>query len=163
MNEDFNKIPSGQELKYWNYNSGLWTPVTIEKVKDGTKALSLQDWDPFNYARAERIFPASKKLTAEFTVVPQQNNNGLLDIEFQDAKATAGIRLSFDSTGSLTTKAGYRIKNLMTFNAGETYKIKVDLDTDQRFYTIDVNGKKSSGLFFAPLDKLERIVFRQEV
>jgi hypothetical protein len=160
VNEVFNQMPDGQELKYWNYNSGLWTPVSITKMQDGTKALSLQDWDRFDYAKAERVIPASKKLTAEFTVVPQQNSNGLLDIEFQDAKGTPGIRLSFDSTGNFTTKAGYRIKNIQKFNAGETYKIKVDVNTDQRFYTVDVNGKKSSGLFFAPLDKVERIVFR---
>lgn len=160
VNEVFNQMADGQELKYWNYNSGLWTPVTIVKMQDGTKALSLQDWDPFDYARAERVIPASKKLTAEFTVVPQQNSNGMLDIEFQDAKGTPGIRLSFDSTGNFTTKAGYRIKNLQKFNAGEAYKIKVDLNTDQRFYTIEVNGKKSSGLFFAPLESVSRIVFR---
>jgi hypothetical protein len=160
VNETFNQMADGQELKYWNYNSGLWTPVTIAKMQDGTKALSLQDWDPFDYAKAERIIPASKKLTAEFTVVPQQNSNGMLDIEFQDAKGTPGIRLAFDSTGNFTTKAGYRIKNLQKFNAGETYKIKVELNTDQRFYTVDINGKKSSGLFFAPLEGVERIVFR---
>jgi hypothetical protein len=160
VNDVFNQMADGQELKHWNYNSGLWTPVSIAKMQDGTKALSLQDWDPFDYAKAERIIPASKKLTAEFTVVPQQNSNGMLDIEFQDAKGTPGIRLAFDSTGNFTTKAGYRIKNLQKFNAGETYKIKVELNTDQRFYTVDVNGKKSSGLFFAPLETVSRIVFR---
>jgi hypothetical protein len=160
VNETFNQMADGQELKLWNYNSGLWTPVTIAKMQDGTKALSLQDRDPFDYAKAERVIPTSKKLTAEFTVVPQQNSNGLLDIEFQDAKGTPGIRLSFDSAGNFTTKAGYRLKNIQKFNAGETYKIKVDLNTDQRFYTVDVNGKKSSGLFFAPLESVERIVFR---
>lgn len=160
VNEVFNQMPDGQELKLWNYNSGLWTPVSIEKTKDGTKALTLKDWDPFDYAKAERVVPSSKKLVAEFTVIPQQKNNGLLDIEFQDGSGNAGIRLSFDSTGSFTTKAGYRIKNLTEFNAGEPYKIRVDLNTDQRFYTVTINDKKSQGLFFAPLHKVERIVFR---
>ncbi len=84
----------------------------------------------------------------------------MLVIEFQYANGTAGIRLSVEPTRSLTTKAGYRIKNLMTFNAGEAYKIKIDLDTHLRFYTVNGNDKKRSGLFVATLNKVERIVLR---
>ncbi len=51
------KLPVGKELEMWNIYSPLWAPV---KVEDGT--LVLKDKDPFDYAKAERIFPASKKL-----------------------------------------------------------------------------------------------------
>ena len=138
----------------------MWCPVTIEKTGN-TKALALKDWDPFDYARAERVVPSSKKITAEFTVVPQQANNGLLDIEFSDAKGTPGVRLSFDSTGNFITKAGYRNRSLMKYNAGETYNIRVELNTDTRFYYVTVNGKAlAPGLFFAPLASISRVVFR---
>lgn len=156
----FEQMSSGKELEQWNYNSARWATVGIEKMDDGTKALSLKDWDPFDYAIAQRVVPASKKLVAEFTVAPQQNNKGLLDIEFQDAKGSPGIRLSFDSTGTITTKAGYRTKNLLKYETGKEYKIRVELNTDKRFYTVEVNGKRSAGIFFAPLDKVQRIVFR---
>jgi hypothetical protein len=161
VNEVFNQMPEGQELAFWNYNSGLWTPVGIEKMNNGTKALVLKDWDPFDYAKAERVIPSSKKLVAEFTVVPQQNNQGQLDIEFTDVKGTPGVRLSFDSTGSFITKAGYRNRNLMKYNAGEAYNFRVELNTDTRFYTVKVNGKVlPPGLFFAPLASIDRVVFR---
>ena len=159
--EVFQQMPEGKELAFWNYNSGLWSPVGIEKMDNGTRALSLKDWDPFDYAKAERVVPSSKKLIAEFTVVPQQNNNGLLDIEFTDTKGTPGVRLSFDSTGSFITKAGYRNRNLMKYNAGETYQIRIELNADTRFYNLTVNGKAlPPGLFFAPLATIDRIVFR---
>ena len=160
VNEVFNDLPDGKELNQWNYNSGLWTPVAIEKF-NGAKALSLQDWDPFDFAKAERVVPSSQKITTEFTVIPQQNNSGCLDIEFTDAKGNAGVRLSFDSTGNLITKAGYRNRNLTKYNAGETYNIKVELNTSNRFYTVTVNGKAlSPGLFFQPLASIDRVVFR---
>jgi hypothetical protein len=160
-NEQFNSMPEGQELKYWNYNSGIWAPVVIEKTANGNKALALKDADPFDYARAERIVPASKRLVTEFTITPQQNNHGLLDIEFHDAKGHAGVRLSFDSAGNFITKAGYRNRNLMKYAAGETYNFRVELNTDTRFYNITVNGKDLPlGLFFAPLDSITRVVFR---
>jgi hypothetical protein len=159
--EIFNQLPDGKELSLWNINSGLWAPVGIKKMRNGTKALFLKDWDPFDYAKAERIIPASKRVVAEFTVVAQQQNHGWLDIEFLDSKGTAGVRLSFDSAGNFITKAGYRNRNLMKYTAGETYNIKVELNTATRFYTISINGKNlPAGLFFQPLESIERVAFR---
>ena len=161
VNEVFNQMPEGQELKYWNIYNAIWAPVKIDKMSDGTKALVMQDWDRYEYAKAERLLPPSKKMVSEFTVIPQQNNNGQLDIEFQDAKGTPGIRLSFDSAGELISKAGYRNKSLLKYEAGKEYKISVELNTDQRMYTVTINGKKeSAALFFAPLESVSRIVFR---
>lgn len=161
VDEVFNNMPDGKELSQWNYNSGLWTPVSVEKAPDGTKALALQDWDPFDYAKAERVIPSSKHTVVEFTVIPQQAANGLLDIEFSDSKGTPGVRLSFDSAGNLLTKAGYRAKNLMKYAPNGAYDIKVDLNAENRFYTVTVNGKPlSPGLFFAPLASIDRVVFR---
>ena len=159
-NDVFDKMPAGKELKQWNIYSALWAPVKIE-LQGGAKVLALKDWDRYEYAKAERVIAAAKKLMAEFTVVPKQNDRGQLDIEFQDAKGYAAIRLSFDSAGNLHAKAGYRDRNLMKYNAGEQYTVRVELDTDRRFYTVNVNGKAlSPGIFFAPVDKVERIVFR---
>ncbi|HUC82203.1 MAG TPA: exo-alpha-sialidase [Flavisolibacter sp.] len=158
--EVFNQMPDGKELALWNYYSGLWTPVSIERLSNGTKALALQDWDPFEYAKAERVVPSSKKLVAEFTLTPQQAT-GWLDIEFTDAKGTPGVRLSFDSAGNFITKAGYRNRSLMKYNAGETYNIRVELNTETRFYYTTVNGKQlAPGLFFQPLASIDRVVFR---
>jgi hypothetical protein len=71
------------------------------------------------------------------------------------------VRISFDSTGNFITKAGYRNRNLMRYNAGEPYNIRIELNTDNRFYYLTVNGKAlPAGLFFAPLSSIDRIVFR---
>lgn len=160
-NETFNTMPNGQELKLWNTYSGLWTPTQIEKMPDGTKALALKDWDPFEYAKAERVIPAAKKFTAEFTVMPAQNDKGQLNIEFQDAKGNAAVRMFFDADGYLKIKAGYRNSNLTEYKAGQQYDIKVDLNVDTRSYVVAVNGKTiGTRIFFAPVPSFERIVFR---
>ncbi|WP_345953450.1 six-hairpin glycosidase [Mucilaginibacter sp. PAMB04168] len=160
-NEDFNKLPAGHELDKWNTFSPQWSPVGIEKAPDGTKSLSLKDGDRFDYAKAERVVPVSKKLETEFTVTPAQNNTGMLDIEFQDEKGQAAIRLSFDSTGNFRAKAGYRYKNFMKYEAGKAYTIKLKFNVDTRFYYVNVNGKDlSPSLFFAPVNSISRVVFR---
>ncbi|HEY9003480.1 MAG TPA: six-hairpin glycosidase [Mucilaginibacter sp.] len=160
--EVFNDMPKGKELDKWNIYSPEWAKVGIEKMPDGTKALALNDRDRFDYAYAERVVPESKKLVADFTIVPGQNNTGMLDIEFQDAKGHAAIRLTLDSTGTFFAKAGYRNKDLLKhYDANAPYHIILKLNTDTRFYTVNVNGKDlSPNLFFAPVSSVRRIVFR---
>jgi hypothetical protein len=38
------------------------------------------------------VVPVSKKLIADFTIMAGQNNTGMLDIEFQDEKGSAGYQ-----------------------------------------------------------------------
>lgn len=161
VNDNFNKMPAATALDEWNIFSPLWASVGIEQ-KNGEQVLALHDKDPFDYAKAERVVPAAKKMTASFTLVPQQDNHGSLQIEFQDARGYAGIRLILDSTGSLSSKAGYRNKKIATYKAGQPLDIKVELNTANRFFTVSVDGKVQGGanLFFAPIDKVQRISFR---
>jgi hypothetical protein len=161
VNEVFSQMKDGDELKNWNTYSPLWAPVSIQKWKDGTKCLALRDSDKFDYAKAERVIPASKKLMVEFSLAAQQNNNGLLHIEFQNDKGAVAIRLIMDSTGLFTTKIGAKFSKIMKYEAGKMYDIKVDWDTDTRFYNVYVDGKVvAKRLFFAPVESISRIVFR---
>lgn len=154
--DDFAKVGSAKLLENWNIYSPLWAPV---KVQDG--ALILKDKDPFDYAKAERLFPASKKIITSFSVTPKQNDFGLLEIELQDAKGTASVRLTFDTAGNLSGKAGARYKNFMKYEAGKSYDIKLKLDAHTRFYSLTVNGKELSlSLAFQPVPDVSRIVFR---
>ncbi|WP_265842511.1 exo-alpha-sialidase [Pedobacter sp. PLR] len=159
--EDFNALPDGQELKLWNTFSPLWASVKIEKAPDGTKALTLSDQDPYDFAKAERVIPAARKVKVEFTVIPAQNNTGSLQVEFQDAKGTAAARLIFDADGELSAKVGYRNSGIMKYEAGKTYQIRIELDMNKRMYNIFINGEsKGTRLMFAPVASFERVVFR---
>ncbi|WP_175633314.1 sialidase/neuraminidase family protein [Pedobacter ghigonis] len=156
VNDDFSKMPAEQALASWNIYSPLWAPV---KVENGN--LVLKDKDPFDYAKAERVFPASAKLSTSFSVTPKQDNFGLLEIELQDEKGMATVRLTFDTAGVLSAKAGARYKNFLKYKAGETYDIKLKLTTANRFYTITVNGKDVlTSLAFQPVANVSRIVLR---
>jgi len=159
VNDVFSDKKNGEELKEWNIFSPLWCKVGIENNNAG-KALSLHDSDPFDYAKAERIFPNAKKVAVEFAITAQQNNTGDLEIELTDAKGTACLRLILDSTGNILTKQGYRNKSLGKYNAGETANIKIELNVATRFYSVTINGKTSNNICFAPVESVERIVFR---
>ena len=47
------------------------------------------------------------------------------------------------------------------YNAHTTYTVRVELNTGTRFYSVSVNGKQvGRNLFFAPVESVERILFR---
>ena len=161
VSDDFTKVAPGAALKYWNIYSPLLAPVELGRAKDGARSLVLKDADPFDYANAERIVPEAQRMTADFILTPAQADYGKLDIEFQDPHGAAAIRLTFDSTGTISAKAGARAKNFFRYEAGKTYRIRVTLNTDTRFYTVAINGKDVlTSLFFAPVNSISRIVFR---
>jgi hypothetical protein len=157
-----NENENVKELRLWNIYSPLWCKIDIEKLPEiNRNVLALHDSDPFDYAKAERVFPNTKKVEVNFLIEPQQNNTGDLEIELLDAKGTACLRLMLDSTGNILTKQGYRNKSLGKYTAGQKLDIKLELNVATRFYTVTINGgKPSSNLCFAPVESVERIVFR---
>ncbi len=156
VNDVFATMKNGGELIQWNLYSPLWCRTGIIDKK-----LVLSDSDPFDYAKAERVFPVSKTIAVEFSIKAQQNNFGSLEIELVDKKNTPCLRLMLDSSGTVLTKQGYRNKSLGKYNTGETLEIKIELNTATRFYTVTINGgKPNNNLCFAPVESVERIVFR---
>jgi len=159
-NDIFNELPEGQELKLWNTYDLSWASTKIEK-KEGKKWLTLRDQDYFDYARAERVIPFAEKMEVTFTVKPEQNNHGLLQVEFQNKEGLPAVRLTFDSDGQLKTKTGARFNTIAKYEAGKEYKLNVKLNVKTRSYTIKVNDEKeSTRIFYAPIDGFERIMFR---
>ncbi len=143
-------------LNNWNIFSPLWCRV---QTKNGS--LALHDSDPFDYAKAERVFPSVKKISVEFSVSPQQNSYGTLEMELADAKGTPCLRLMLDSTGAILTKQGYRNKSVGKYNKGEKLDFKIELNPTTRFYTVSINGSKpNNNLCFAPVQSVDRIIFR---
>lgn len=49
----------------------------------------------------------------------------------------------------------------MKYEAGKEYHVSIKLNTDTRFYTVNVNGKDVlTNLFFAPVLTINRVMFR---
>jgi len=161
VNDVFNNLPNGEELKYWNTYDLAWASTKIEKKADGKKWLTLRDQDYFDYSRAERVVPFAEKMEVTFTVKPEQNNHGLLQIEFQNKQGLPAVRLTFDSDGQLKTKTGARFNTIAKYEAGKEYKVNVKLNVKTRSYTVKVNDEKeSTRIFYAPVEGFERIMFR---
>ncbi|GLB49613.1 glycoside hydrolase family protein [Neptunitalea lumnitzerae] len=160
VNDVFSQLPAGHELDFWNYYNLAWASVGIEKKYNSTW-LTLRDHDLFDYARAERIVPYAEKMETTFTVLPEQNNHGMMQVEFQDEKGSPAIRIVFDNEGRIKAKAGARFRNITTYEAGKEYEISIRMDVSKRAFYVSVNGSKETYMiFYAPVHGFKKVMFR---
>lgn len=155
VNDDFAQNPN-QAYNSWNIYSPLWASAKVEG-----NVLVLRDKDPYDYAKADRVIEASKKAKIEFTVTPQQNDNGSLQIEFVNDMGLAASRIIFDNDGIIKNKAGYRNASLSKYEAGQTYHFVFTVDVTTRSYQVAINGAdKGTKLFFQPVSNISKVSFR---
>ena len=84
-------LPAGKELQNWNIYSPLWAPVSI----GAGRSLVLKDEDPYDFAKAERVFPSARKMHAEFSVTPAQADHGELSSRERSIRPGQSRRVFF--------------------------------------------------------------------
>lgn len=153
----FGRYSKLADMADWNIYSPLWAPVEL----DG-EWLKMSDKDPYDYAKVEKVIPATKELTVEFDVKASQNDHGQLNIEFLDDKGNMCSRIVLDNTATIKVKGGARYGGMVkNYEPGKTYHIKARLSVDGHVGTYFVNGKKAtSRMFDTPVEAITRIVFR---
>ena len=156
-NGGFSQYKTLADMTDWN----LYMPSLCHiLLKNGW--LNLYDCDPYDYAKAERVIPATKELEVEFDLMMDQDDKGELDIEFMDNGGNVCSRIVVDSAGAVRVKGGARYGTLVKkYEMGVEYHIKALLSTSQHRAVYFVNGKKvSERQFDTPLEAITRIVFR---
>jgi len=159
-NDDFSTYNKLADMTSWNIYSPMWAPVSLEKVQN-QNWLTLKDKDPFDYAKVERVIPATKELTVSFDMMADQNDKGTFQIEFMDENGIACSRLELTNDGIFRAKGGARFGNLINYEPGKVYKVEANLSVANRSINVFVDGKKvGTRMFYAPVPAIERIVFR---
>ena len=153
----FGKYKKLADMTDWNIYSPLWAPVEL----DG-EWVKMSDKDPYDYAKVEKLIPATKELTVEFDIKAAQNDHGQMNIEFVDDKGNVCSRIVMDSEAMMKVKGGARYGGMVkNYKAGETYHVKACLSVKGHTGTYYVNGKKAaSRMFDTPVEAITRIVFR---
>ena len=154
--DDFSAVGKLSQLMNWNIYSPLLAPISL----DG-KWLVLSDEDLFDYARVERKIPAASELKVSFDLQAEQNDRGLLQIEFLDEAGTACSRIELTDEGEIRAKGGARYGGLGKYEAGKNYHIDAELSASKRTITVYIDGRKAGQrMLFAPVKTIERIMFR---
>jgi hypothetical protein len=73
----------------WNLYCPAWAPIMVERETEGTVAIEMEDRDPFDYARATRLFPASHDPRISFEYRVEEPNSEPLQVELRADKGAS--------------------------------------------------------------------------
>jgi hypothetical protein len=122
----------------------------------------LKDADPFDYARAVRVFPESQTVTASFKVYPKQNDRGRLEVEILNAGGKRPVRLVFAPTGMLEVVNGRSVFDAAPYQPDQWLSCSISVDATHGKFSVSLDGKVvAEGYTFAePAASVERLSFR---
>ncbi len=161
--EDFQDVKTGAFVPGWNLYSPKWAPVKVVEEPGNTEnhCLELRDADPTDYARAMRLFPLGKKISAEFSFKPDQIKSSF-ETEIQDEKGNVFFTLVFNEKGEVKAVSGSQEIKLDHYKTGKWFKFKLEMDVEKQIIKIACQKKKYSlpGTNSENNLKLQRLVFR---
>jgi len=164
VNDNFNKLETGGSVPDWNIYSPKWAPVEVAEFPTASnKSLYLSDSDPYDYARAIRVFRESIKAEIEFSICPASIGDAPLEIDVTDRFGNRPVRLNFNHDGNIKAFKGDKEISLKPFTKDKWYKVRLTVDASPAgSYTLLIDGIeyiKSAPLSEA-VKSVERISFR---
>jgi hypothetical protein len=163
VEEDFDNMKIGGEVTDWNIYSLVWASVNVAAFPNNIdKSLMLNDKEPYDYARAVRVFPESKTVTAQFDIYPEQNDNGRIEIELLNKTGYRPVRISLANNGMIQFVNGNKIIDLMPYGSDKWMNIKINADVSSGKYKLWINQKEvlKEADFAEQVNELQRISFR---
>lgn len=139
VENDFDDRPLGGNIEGWNIYSPKWAPVAIADGNGG-KFLQLADKDPYDYARAIRVFQESTKATIRFKAMARQYTTPL-EIDIQNRYGNRPVRLRFGSDGALQYTNGAEPVGILAYTPDRWYDFELTIDaTSFGGFTLKVDG-----------------------
>ncbi|MCB0689019.1 MAG: hypothetical protein KDC53_20915, partial [Saprospiraceae bacterium] len=98
LHDDFENMHPGGTVDQWNVYAPLWAPIEVI-THEGNQVLQLKDKDPYDYARAIRVFEEQTELSLKMKIMTRQNDHGLLEIDINDQFGNRPVQIKFDRDG----------------------------------------------------------------
>ena len=158
--DGFEQVTPGVTVPGWNIYSPCWARVTV--VDDGgRRCLELRDSDPYDYARAVRVFPASAAVQVELRVKAEQAD-ARLEIELCDALGRRPIRLALAEDGTIEAADGGNMVTVGNYKPAAQRKLLVTTDLTAGRYIVQVGGGEPRRLGVAEngIASIERLSLR---
>lgn len=136
--------------------SPKWAPVTVTSIP----SLRLRDFEPYDYAKAERVLYESAYQQLTFAVMPHQDRHGTLYCELKSPEGQTAVRIVFREDGMLCLRTTALVP-ICPYHAGRQVEIRLSVDCENNSYTISIDGKEERRyLFMTAVDTVSRFVLR---
>ena len=163
VSDSFDQIEVGGKVPDWNIRRGQWTPVGVVAFPGAAnKSLELADRDPYDYARAERVFAEGASPRLSCRIYAHQSDTGRLEIDVLDHSGHRPVRIAFGEDGHIRASDGASSVDAGPYAADAWYDLAIAVNAADGKYDLSVNGKAAaSGASFAePAASVNRIAFR---
>jgi hypothetical protein len=163
VHDDFDEMEAGGVVAGWNVYCPKWCPVEVVDGPGPTgKSLMLSDRDPYDYAKAVRVFGQAQRQSVSFQAYVEAHP-APLDIELTSGRGDRHVQFRLDTDGTLKVRNGQGAPAVLTtVQTGVWHVFQVDLDAKARTFSLTVDGQKLANAFAfsAEGDAPERIEFR---
>jgi hypothetical protein len=163
VSDHFDGLQAGGEVPDWNIRRGKWAPVDVVDFPSArNKSLRLADRDPYEYARAERVFAEGASKILSLRLYPHQTGAGRLDVEVLDPSGHRPVRIVFGPDGRVRIANGSASVDAGAYTAGAWHNLKIAVDAAQGTFDVALDGKTAArGASFAePASSVSRLLFR---
>jgi hypothetical protein len=163
VNDTFDDMEVDGVIKDWNIYSPIWAPVAVAACSDNAnKVLELRDADPYDYAKAVRVFQEGDSVKAAFRVLTKQADRGSLEIELLDKAGKRPVQMRFTNKGVIEVVDGCEVHSIGNYDSDTWHNIEIKADTATQKYSVSLNGDQvlEQGVFVNAVSSLERLSFR---
>jgi hypothetical protein len=161
--DSFDRLDVGGRIPDWNIHHPRWARTAVVAFPSaGNKSLELEDRDPYDYAKAVRVFPEAKSVRVAFRVFARQSDRGRLEIEVLDQAGRRPVRLALGEHGRVRAGDGNSGAGAGLYKAGSWYRFEIAVDATRNSYDLSINGKLvlRQASFAEPAASVERLSFR---
>ena len=145
IHDTFDGLTAGGPVTNWNIYSPKWCPVGVADFPSATnKSLELTDKDPYDYARAVRVFPESKSVTVQFKIHAALSQGGRLEIEVTDRFGSRPVRLVLAEDGQIKIVDGAELLGLASYQSDRWYDVKIKIDIAKGSFDVSLDGKPAA-------------------
>lgn len=163
VEESFEDYGDVSDMQDWNLYLPLWAPTNL--VQDPwdreNTVLKITDEEPYDYAKAVRAIPSSKRLRISFRVMQVQYGLNGLEFEAQTARGGRPLRLWWSPDQVGFDRAGVEVERA-SIQSGKWHQVVLELDCEEDRYSVRIDGE----IIHEDLDleenpeSIERLVFR---
>lgn len=163
VNENFEDLLPDDRVSDWNIYHPKWAPVKVFADGVNNNVLSFGDADPYDYAKAFKVFKESENhLKVKFKIKAGQNNHGRFEVELGNSKSLQPVKMLFNSKGEIEVEHWHGSYSIGHYLPNQWINVELDIDVKENRFTIVVDNQKIENLIFnsRKVKSLNRITFR---